>query len=93
MSDKTANRKIQGVNLFGKGQEKDMDIIQRIHSAYPEMTKKQKSIADCLLESPEDIAYITLAQLSQKTSSSELTLLRFSEGGLLQFFGDEECLP
>ena len=42
MSDKTANRKIQGVNLFGKGQEKDMDIIQRIHSAYPEMTKKQK---------------------------------------------------
>ena len=79
MSDKTANRKIQGVNLFGKGQEKDMDIIQRIHSAYPEMTKKQKSIADCLLESPEDIAYITLAQLSQKTSSSELTLLRFCQ--------------
>ena len=56
-----------------------MDIIQRIHSAYPEMTKKQKSIADCLLESPEDIAYITLAQLSQKTSSSELTLLRFCQ--------------
>ena len=79
MSDKTANRKVQGVNLFGKGQEKDMDIIQRIHSAYPEMTKKQKSIADCLLESPEDIAYITLAQLSQKTSSSELTLLRFCQ--------------
>ena len=26
-----------------------MDIIQRIHSAYLEMTKKQKSIADCLL--------------------------------------------
>ncbi len=60
MSDKTANRKVQGVNLFGKGQEKkDMDIIQKNSPAYPEMTKKQKSIADCLLESPEDIAYIT----------------------------------
>lgn len=56
-----------------------MDVIQKIHSVYPEMTKKQKSIADCLLESPEDISYITLAQLSQKTSSSELTLLRFCQ--------------
>ena len=46
-----------------------MDVIQKIHSVYPEMTKKQKSIADCLLESPEDISYITLAQLSQKTLS------------------------
>ena len=43
------------------------------------MTKKQKSIADCLLESPEDIAYITLVQLSKKTASSELTLLRFCQ--------------
>ena len=43
-----------------------MDIIQRIHSAYPEMTKKQKSIADCLLESPEDIAYITRSSAESK---------------------------
>lgn len=41
--------------------------------------QKAKSIADCLLESPEDIAYITLAQLSKKTASSELTLLRFCQ--------------
>lgn len=56
-----------------------MDIIQRINALYPKMTKKQKSIADCLLEFPEDIAYITLAQLSKKTASSELTLLRFCQ--------------
>ena len=56
-----------------------MDVIQKIHNLYPEMTCKQKSIADILLESPEDIAYITLANLSQKTSSSELTLLRFCQ--------------
>lgn len=44
-----------------------MDIIQRISLRLTqEMTKKQKSIADCLLESPEDIAYITLAQLRSK---------------------------
>lgn len=54
-----------------------MDIIQTIRSLYPTFTKKQKSIADCLLESPEDICYITLAQLSQRTNTTELTLLRF----------------
>lgn len=54
-----------------------MDIVQRIRELYPTLTRKQKSIADCLLESPEDMCYITLAQLSQRTSATELTLLRF----------------
>lgn len=56
-----------------------MDILQRIRDLYPSFTKKQKGIADYLLENPEDVCYITLAQLSQQTSSSELTLLRFCE--------------
>lgn len=41
--------------------------------------QKQKNIADYLTANPGDICYITLAQLSQKTSSSELTLLRFCQ--------------
>ncbi len=56
-----------------------MDILERIKNLYPTFTKKQKSIADYLISNPEDICYITLAQLSQQTSASELTLLRFCE--------------
>lgn len=56
-----------------------MDILQRIRDLYPQLTKKQRGIADFLLKSPEDICYITLAQLSRQTGSSELTLLRFCE--------------
>lgn len=56
-----------------------MDILQRIRDLYPRLTKKQRGIADVLLKSPEDICYITLAQLSRHTGSSELTLLRFCE--------------
>lgn len=56
-----------------------MDILQRIRDMYPALTKKQKGIADYLMENPEDVCYITLAQLSQQTASSELTLLRFCE--------------
>ena len=54
-----------------------MDILQKIREIYPSLTRKQKSIADYLLENPEDICYITLAQLSRQTCASELTLLRF----------------
>ncbi len=54
-----------------------MDILQKIREIYPFLTRKQKSIADYLLENPEDICYITLAQLSRQTCASELTLLRF----------------
>ncbi len=56
-----------------------MDIIERIRAAYPDLTKKQKAIADYLIANPEDICYITLAQLSQNTSACEVTLLRFCQ--------------
>lgn len=54
-----------------------MDILQQIKTSYPSLTRKQKSIADYLLANPGDICYITLAKLSEVTSASELTLLRF----------------
>lgn len=54
-----------------------MNIIEKIKKIYPDLTKKQKYIADYLIENPEDICYITLQQLSKNTSSSELTILRF----------------
>ena len=56
-----------------------MDILERIHKLYPSLTRKQKGIADYLLDNPEDICYITLAQLSQQTGASELTILRFCQ--------------
>ena len=56
-----------------------MNILDRIKELYPQFTRKQKSIADYITSNPGDICYITLAQLSHNTSSSELTLLRFCQ--------------
>ena len=56
-----------------------MDILEHIQELYPTLTKKQKTIADYLIANPEEISYVTLAQLSQQTRSSELTLLRFCQ--------------
>ena len=56
-----------------------MDILEHLQKLYPALTKKQKTIADYLLANPEEISYITLAQLSHQTGTSELTLLRFCQ--------------
>lgn len=56
-----------------------MNILDRIKELYPQFTRKQKNIADYMTTNPGDICYITLAQLSHNTSSSELTLLRFCQ--------------
>ena len=68
-----------------------MDILEHIQELYPNLTKKQKSIADYLTANPEEISYITLAQLSQQTQVSELTLLRFCQKlGCSTFVGLKE---
>lgn len=54
-----------------------MDILEHLQKLYPALTKKQKTIADYLIANPEEISYITLAQLSHQTGTSELTLLLF----------------
>ena len=54
-----------------------MDILEHLQKLYPALTKKQKTIADYLIANPEEISYITLAQLSHQTGTSELTLLVF----------------
>ena len=50
-----------------------MDILEHLQKLYPALTKKQKTIADYLIANPEEISYITLAQLSHQTGTSELT--------------------
>ena len=71
-----------------------MDILEHIQELYPTLTKKQKTIADYLIANPEEISYITLAQLSQQTRSSELTLLPFlPETGLFHICWLERTIP
>ena len=54
-----------------------MDILEHLQKLYPALTKKQKTIADYLIANPEEISYITLAQLSHQTGTSELTCFVF----------------
>lgn len=54
-----------------------MNIIEIIKKNYESFTKKQKEIADYLIEKPSDLCYISLFNLSEKIDCSEVTILRF----------------
>ena len=52
-----------------------MDIIKRIESHYPDMTRKQKQIADFLLQNQDTLTFITLKELSVQVGVTEITIL------------------
>lgn len=53
-----------------------MDSFNKIDKNYQKLTNKQREIADYMLAHPEDVCYISLKDLSKRTSTSELTILR-----------------
>lgn len=53
-----------------------MELINAIEKNYMDLTKKQRDIADYMLANPESICYISLMELSKRTASSEVTILR-----------------
>ncbi|MCI1966413.1 MAG: MurR/RpiR family transcriptional regulator [Oscillospiraceae bacterium] len=53
-----------------------MNSIETLKNNYHTLTRKQKAIADYLLANPETVCYITLRELSQRTSATEVTILR-----------------
>lgn len=53
-----------------------LDSIKAIEENYRNLTKRQQAIADYMLTNPENICYISLKELSRRTDSSEVTILR-----------------
>ncbi|SHJ59913.1 MurR/RpiR family transcriptional regulator [Hespellia stercorisuis] len=52
-----------------------MQILERIEEIYPKLTKKQKQIADYMKDHAEDMAFITLKELSTEVGITEITVL------------------
>ena len=53
----------------------DMDIISRIEDTYPKLTRKQKQIADYILQNTDTLTFITLKELSTQVGVTEITIL------------------
>ncbi len=55
-----------------------MDVIQRIQESYPELSRTQKRIADFLLKNTDRACFLSLRDLSEEVSASEVTIIRFT---------------
>ena len=51
-----------------------MNIIERLKEKYPEMTKKQKQIAEYMMSHVDKMSFITLKELSAETQVTEMTI-------------------
>ena len=53
-----------------------MDFVQSIRQKYDGLTAKQRAIIDYMLTHPEDACYASLKEISNRTQSSEVSVLR-----------------
>lgn len=53
-----------------------MNSLERLFSNRSAMTAKQQAIAEYILSAPDQVAYLTLKELSQKADASEVSILR-----------------
>ena len=53
-----------------------MTVIQQIQEKYHFLTRKQREVADYILEDAERMSYITLKEMSQETGVTEMTILK-----------------
>lgn len=53
-----------------------MTVIEQIQEKCPFLTRKQREVADYMLEDPERMSYVTLREISQDLSITEMTILK-----------------
>ncbi|MCI6238789.1 MAG: MurR/RpiR family transcriptional regulator [Lachnospiraceae bacterium] len=53
-------------------------LITRIRLAIPTLTRAEKAVAEAILENPQAVSHLTLAQLTRESRSSDATVVRFA---------------
>lgn len=53
-----------------------MTVIEQIQEKFPFLTRKQREVANYMLEDPERMSYVTLKEMSKDTAITEMTILK-----------------
>ena len=70
-----------------------MSILDAIRAKLDTLTAKQRSIAQYLLEAPDEASYLSLKELSVRTQASEVSVLRLCKAlGFESFVALKEAL-
>jgi len=51
-------------------------VIEQIQEKYPFLTRKQREVADYILEDPDRMSYVTLKEISREAGVTEMTILK-----------------
>lgn len=66
--------------------EQNLDILDRIHGAYYQLTTTEKRVADCVLSQPVQVQYMSITQLADECGTAEATISRFCRSLKLKSF-------
>ena len=57
--------------------DEQIDILERIHAAYYQLTSTERKVADLVLAQPSQVQFMSITQLAEECGTAEATVTRF----------------
>jgi DNA-binding MurR/RpiR family transcriptional regulator len=67
-------------------EEKDLDILERIHAAYYQLTATERKVADYVLAQHDQVQFMSITQLADECGTADATISRFCRSLQLKGF-------
>lgn len=66
--------------------EQNIDILERIHASYYQLTATERRVADFVLSQPEQVKFMSITQLADECNTADATISRFCRSLKLKGF-------
>ena len=66
--------------------EQNIDILERIHASYYQLTATERKVADFVLANPEQVKFMSITQLADECGTADATISRFCRSLKLKGF-------
>ena len=67
-------------------EEQNIDILERIHASYYQLTATERKVADYVLANPEQVKFMSITQLADECGTADATISRFCRSLKLKGF-------
>ena len=67
-------------------EEQNIDILERIHASYYQLTATERRVADFVLAQPEQVKFMSITQLADECGTADATISRFCRSLKLKGF-------
>ena len=67
-------------------EENKVDILERIHASYYQLTASERKVADFVLLQPDQVQFMSITQLADECGTAEATISRFCRNLKLKGF-------